>query len=590
MITKQPNISGTSDFPNSNANLPAITVVSACQKPSSMLTESLWSVQRQLYGAQQFVLVCGQGVDDSWSGYTEMLSYDRVVCEPPYNRYRAINKGIALATGDVVAFLDTAYYYAHARVLWVVAQVLSDDEVDACYGDVVVRCREGHYSPKRYGMLTFGKTGRILSPFPPYQTFFIKTRVYEELGGFRSDLGQNAGQELLERFFNRYGKRAVYIPHTFLVSIKDSRATATVSWMSRAKFSEQKSSPDAPGLSSTWREFRALLSEKPRRWGNKMVFASWLDADWPVPAMKSRWQEKRIEGDDLRLTEKVKEVQRLFKPLSRKQGIYVVTVNFNDNDAVKRLVQSLERCDIIEKLIVVDHSLCPTLKINASFPVEIIRQLNRGYGAGINRGLRAIERIHGIALVCNPDIEILTPERLPEAATALNEHPEWGCLVPAQVDDNSNTIPVCRRFYTWKALLQSRIGFMRKNPHVYRSEHFYLDRDLTQSFDAEWANASSLFLKLSLFPYPICFDERFFLYFEDVDICAQMRMHGYTIRYYPSVVVRHHERRESHRNLSFFGMHVLSLFRFIMKYGGLPQAIDLQCKRKAPLTRPCPDE
>lgn len=279
------------------------------------------------------------------------------------------------------------------------------------------------------------------------------------------------------------------------------------------------------------------------------------------------------------------------KTPSRNEHLYVVTVNYKNNAGVENLVRSLEQSAIIQKLIVIDHSPCPSLRIpKTSFPVEVIEQPNRGYGAGINRGLRAVDQADAIVLVCNPDIEILTPESLPEAVNALREHHDWGCLVPAQVDRNSGTIPVCRRFYTWKSLLQSRIGFMKRNPHIYRREHFYLDRDLTQSFDVEWANASSLFLKLSLFPHPICFDERFFLYFEDVDICAQMHIHGYTIRYYPRVVIKHIQQRESHGNLLSFGIHVRSLIRFIIKYRGLPKAMDLQTKTAAPLTRRNLDE
>lgn len=323
----------------------------------------------------------------------------------------------------------------------------------------------------------------------------------------------------------------------------------------------------------------------------KVSFAPSLDDDWPIPDAKSKAVSQPQEAKKSRRIHEGKTSGMPVQAGPRKDGLYVVTVNYQNEDAIEKLVQSLEQCDNIEKLIVVDHSPLPKLKLReTSFPIEMIQQPNRGYGAGINRGLQAIDTPDAVALVCNPDIEVMTPQTLAEAVRALKDNPHWGCLIPAQVDGDSNTIPVCRRFYTWKSLIKSRIWFMRRNPHIYRREHFYLERDLTQDFDVDWGNASSMFLKLSLFPYPICFDERFFLYFEDVDICAQMHVHGLSVHYYPRVVFRHYEQRQSHRDLFFLAMHVKSLLHFLVKYRGLPQAVDLRGKKATPLTECSRDE
>lgn len=572
-------------------SLPSITIITEYLHAPPMGNKTLWSMQRQLYPAHQLVMVCRSSDHPVHIGNRELFALPQMVCEPEKNRYTTLNKGIAIATEEIVAVLDTNSYYAHARVLWVVARVLSDDTIDACYGDIVLRGEDDRYILKRYRPLALGKSGLNRPEFPPYATLFIKRQVYEELGGFRSQLAGNAEQELLERFFCRYRIKAVYVPHAFLVKKCDSEPSACTSFRRQSVPSEPKSSPSSTSLTKTCKLFNPSWTKHCLTSSRAVPFAPWLDRGWPIPRTRNNSVNGRTEAHESKSDQRGRQTLRSHETSRRKEGLHVVTVNYENEAAVENLIQSLEQCDIIDKLIVVDHSPRPCLKIRkASFPVEVIEQPNRGYGAGINRGLRAVGRVDAIALVCNPDIEILTPRELPEAVKELKKHVHWGCLIPAQLDDNSTTIAVCRRFYTWKSLFQSRIGFMRKNPHVYRREHFYLDRDLTQSFDAEWANASSMFFKLSLFPYPICFDERFFLYFEDVDICAQMHIHGYAVRYSPQIVIRHHEQRESHRNLSFFGMHVKSLLRFLVKYRGLPQAIDLQGKTAAHLTRSNPDE
>lgn len=269
-----------------------------------------------------------------------------------------------------------------------------------------------------------------------------------------------------------------------------------------------------------------------------------------------------------------------------KQDLYVVTVNYETPQYVDNLVRSLEQCNVVKKLFVVDHSSHGVYKPGPSlFPIKVVPQPNKGYGAGINRGLKEIGEQEGIAFICNPDIEIVTPESVAAAMMELDSHPHLGCVVPAQIDRASNRIHVCRRFYTWKSLIFGQIGFTRRRPHRYRREHFYIDRDLTQTFDVDWAGGSALFIKLSLFQSPLSFDEDFFLYFEDVDFCCQLHRHGYSIRYYPQLVVRHHEQRHSHKNTYFWLMHVRSLFRFILKNRGLPRAADVKGPEPPPLTR-----
>lgn len=269
-----------------------------------------------------------------------------------------------------------------------------------------------------------------------------------------------------------------------------------------------------------------------------------------------------------------------------KRNLFVVTVNYETPDLVDNLVKSLERCDIIKKLIVVDHSYHSVCEPKSSlFPIQIIQQVNRGYGAGINRGLRAVDVTDAVVFICNPDIEIITPDTMADAVHELESNPHVACIVPSQIDKASNRIHVCRRFYTWESLLQSFIGFMRRKPHIYRRTHFYMDNDLTESFDVDWGGGSSLFVKVSLFPNPLSFDEGFFLYFEDVDFCVQVHTHGYSVRYYPKVVVWHHEQRQSHKNVYFWFRHVKSLLRFIVKHRGLPQRDDFKRQETSPLTK-----
>ena len=60
------------------------------------------------------------------------------------------------------------------------------------------------------------------------------------------------------------------------------------------------------------------------------------------------------------------------------------------------------------------------------------------------------------------------------------------------------------------------------------------------------------------------FDERYFLYYEDVDLCRRLRKRGYDIRLVPSVRAVHNARRESHRSLRHLRWHLASIVRFLL--------------------------
>lgn len=141
----------------------------------------------------------------------------RFVSEPDDGIYDAMNKGIALATGEVVGILNADDLYADDRVLSDVAKVFEDPSVDSCYGDLVyvdpsdtgrvVRTwRAGSYRKKLF----------YRGWMPPHPTFFVRRAVYERFGLFNLSLGSAADYELMLRFLLRHGISTVYIPRVLV--------------------------------------------------------------------------------------------------------------------------------------------------------------------------------------------------------------------------------------------------------------------------------------------------------------------------------------------------------------------------------------
>jgi GT2 family glycosyltransferase len=258
---------------------------------------------------------------------------------------------------------------------------------------------------------------------------------------------------------------------------------------------------------------------------------------------------------------------------------YVITVNYNGKHRLMALIASLRPIPFLKRLIIVNHSPWERLDdLEADFPIQIINQANKGYGAGLNRGLREVLGIDAIALLCNPDITVMNPEAIKEVIDYMLAHPRIACVLPSLVDKDLQPTRSCREFYTFKTLLASRIPVLCNRNSELLGRHFYADRDLNRPLEVDWGCGGAMLFKTSLFPNPLSFDERFFLYFEDVDFCAGTWKQGFSVVFYPMLVCRHAEQKQSHKGMFFFMRHVTSLIKYVMKHGGLTRREDLRPK------------
>lgn len=255
---------------------------------------------------------------------------------------------------------------------------------------------------------------------------------------------------------------------------------------------------------------------------------------------------------------------------------YVITVNYYSSSHLPGLISSLAPLPFLEKLIIVNHSPQESLaKLTAPFPLQIINQENAGYGAGLNRGLREIREKNAVALLCNPDVVLATPTKVAEALAYLTAHPRIGCLIPNSVDFQGQFLHPGRTFYTWKTLLAARIGIFRRTYAKDYRKYLCLDASLSQPLEVDWGYGAAMFYRVSAFGGGPAFDPRFFLYMEEVDLCVRLWRAGLAVVYYPEVLFRHHSQRESRYRWRFLLYHLVSLWKFIRKYQGLPQRGDL---------------
>ena len=181
------------------------------------VARALESILAQRHDHQLELIVVDGGSTDGTQEILEKYR-DRIatlISEPDKGIYDAMNKGIRHATGDVVGILNADDRYADVCVIRDVMDAFTDEETDACYGnliyvnendDVVSYWNAGTSRARRWFQ------GRILPPSaPPHPTFFVRRSVYEHYGIFRLDIPTAADTELMVRLIYKHRIGVKYI-------------------------------------------------------------------------------------------------------------------------------------------------------------------------------------------------------------------------------------------------------------------------------------------------------------------------------------------------------------------------------------------
>jgi N-acetylglucosaminyl-diphospho-decaprenol L-rhamnosyltransferase len=246
---------------------------------------------------------------------------------------------------------------------------------------------------------------------------------------------------------------------------------------------------------------------------------------------------------------------------ARPDHISVVIVNYKSYAELDACLKSLACCagsDI--EVIVVDHasSSQDLASLRASHPAFIAAPTpdNRGFSAGVNAGARVAKGRH--LLVLNPDTQVM-PGAVDAMVGYLDAHPETA-VVGARVENPTGTVQrSARRFPTMLPGLAGRSSlFTRLWPNNPLSRRDVLaDARTTTPIEVDWVAGSCMAVRAEAFRQVGGMDERYFLYWEDADLCKRLREAGWRTVYLPSAVIIHgvgRSRRHA-RSLSVRAFH-----------------------------------
>jgi len=192
-----------------------ISVITVCYNSENFISTAVESVLSQSYGAVEFIIVDGNSSDNTVSIVRPFQDQYpiRLLSEPDEGLYDAMNKGIKMATGDIVGILNSDDFFYDDQVLSKVAKAFEDPSVQATIGDIVfVRDNDlnkviRHYSAKNWKPSKFA-----WGYMPPHPSFFVRRELFEQLGYYQTDYRIAADYELLIRFLLKNHVIWKYLP------------------------------------------------------------------------------------------------------------------------------------------------------------------------------------------------------------------------------------------------------------------------------------------------------------------------------------------------------------------------------------------
>ena len=243
----------------------------------------------------------------------------------------------------------------------------------------------------------------------------------------------------------------------------------------------------------------------------------------------------------------------------------------NDPAQVKEVMKSLLSTAPLVSVVVVDNSRDDVLRniVEGAGAEYIFNGKNIGFGAAHNIAIRKYLSRSQYHLILNPDVTF-GPETIPTLYRFMQDNPQVGLAMPKIFYPDMREQRLCKRLPTpFDLLLRRFIGGLGK-AMARRKLAGYLLEDVDLSTPRFVPNLSGcfMFVRIETLKTVGLFDERFFLYLEDVDLCRRIAEKAETV-FYPYATIIHEYGNGSYRNLNHLKLHLVSAWKYFNKWGWL---------------------
>ncbi len=206
-----------------------ISIITCSYNAVDTIEETIKSVLSQNYADIEYIIIDGLSNDSTINiikKYSNKIY--KFVSEKDSGIYNAMNKGLEIAMGDVVGFLNADDVYFDEAVISNVIKIFEDKKVDSVYGDLIYVSKDDNKIKRYWKSGNFNINNFKRGWMPPHPSFFARKDIYKKYGGFNENYRISADYELMVKLLYKNKISTFYLPK-LLVKMKTGGVSNKVS-------------------------------------------------------------------------------------------------------------------------------------------------------------------------------------------------------------------------------------------------------------------------------------------------------------------------------------------------------------------------
>ena len=191
-----------------------ISIITVVRNNAATINDAINSVMSQTYKNIEYIVIDGASTDGTVDVVQRYLNkIDKFITEKDHGLYDAMNKGITLATGDIVGILNSDDMYFDKNVIENIVNTFREKKTDSVFGDLHYVDKNNTNKVMRHWKTSNFKLGSFAKGWhPPHPSFFVKKEVYDKYGLFDLQLSISADFDLMLRLLEKHQISSVYLP------------------------------------------------------------------------------------------------------------------------------------------------------------------------------------------------------------------------------------------------------------------------------------------------------------------------------------------------------------------------------------------
>ncbi|HQQ93993.1 MAG TPA: glycosyltransferase family 2 protein [Bacteroidia bacterium] len=230
-----------------------VSIITVTYNSVQTLERCIKSVLQQDYSDIEYIVIDGASDDGTLRLLDQYRSHiSKIRSEPDQGLYDAINKGIGMASGEIIALLHSDDFYTSAHVVSDVVKVFEREHCDAVYSNLYYVSKDNSEHITRKWISGAYKEGAFLRGWmPPHPTFFVTRRCYEQYGTYNLQFRTAADYELMLRFIHGRHISLAYLPEFTVKMSTGGQSNASILNRIKANLEDRKAW-EINGLKPRW--------------------------------------------------------------------------------------------------------------------------------------------------------------------------------------------------------------------------------------------------------------------------------------------------------------------------------------------------